>query len=434
MENWREKYKSKYATPEEAARAIKSGDYIVTSMSSGIPYMFLDALADRADELENVTVHHLSFYKSTKLGNPKNNGHIKVVSAFLSTYERAYQQNGFDISYQPMHLSNINEHRKKNATVLAAVGTAPDENGMISLGPCPMRSDLRDTVEQVIIQINENLPYVGGDYGTISVNDVDLMVDGTEDLISIPAAPISAVEESIGGFIAEMVPDGACLQLGIGSIGTAVGNFLKGKKDLGLHTEMFVEAMVGLIECGAVNNSRKELCQGVSVFGFASGSSEMYRFLDHNPLVESRPFDFVNSPRIIAQLSNMVSINSAMQIDLTGQVCAESVGIRQYSGTGGQADFVRGANWSCGGMSFIALPSSRVDKSGERFSKISLTLPAGSAVTTPRSDVQYIVTEFGVANLRGASLSERAEKLISIAHPDFREQLRKEAKKAGLLI
>lgn len=436
MGNWKERYQDKCVSPAEAAKQVRSGDVIATSVAIGIPYLFLDALADRAEELENVTLHEITISSRTKLFEARCKGHIRIVSAFFGAYERAYRKAGADLNFQPIHLSRIKrdlscEHR---INVVAVTGTPPDENGMISLGPCPFRADLCDYADLVIVQINEKLPYVRGEQGMISADRADLLIDGTEDLYCVDSSQISETEEAIGGYISELVSDGACLQLGIGSIGSAVGSMLMGKKDLGIHTEMFVESMKDLMLCGAVNNSRKEICPGVSIFGFSTGSQALYDFLDHNAMVETRPFDFVNEPRIISQISNMVSINSAVQIDLMGQVCAESMGFQQYSGSGGQGDFVRGANWSPGGKSFIAIPSSRLDKQGERHSKITLSLPAGSSITTPRTDVHYIVTEYGVVNLRGASLEERARKLISIAHPDFRDSLLGEAKRAGLIL
>lgn len=436
MAAWKEQYKSKYRSLTDAAKEIRSGDRIVTSLASGVPYCFLDALAERIPELENVTFSEGTMSKRSKLFDPAFNGHIRTVSSFFGAYERAYKQEGVDISYLPIHLSNLCEEREsgEGRTVVLISGTPPDEKGLISLGPCPISSELAQKAGLFLVVVNENLPWVGGEQGVIPADRVDLLADGTEEIPDLAPAALGKTEETIGGYIAEMVPDGACIQLGVGNIGTAVGNFLTNKKDLGIHTEMFVESMMDLIKCGAVNNRKKELCRGVSVFGFASGSRELLKFLDHNPAVESRQFDFVNNPRVIAQLSNMVSVNSALQVDLTGQICAESIGSRQYSGSGGQGDFVRGAKWSRNGKSFIAFPSTRRDKSGGLHSKISLVLPEGSIVTTPRTDVHYVVTEYGVADLKGASLEERAKRLIAIAHPDFRKELLEDAKRTGIIL
>jgi len=433
--DWRKEYQSKYMTPAQAAAVIKSGDVIASSMASGVPYVFLDALADRAGELADVVVY-IAGYKLYKLGAPEYKDHFTVRCGFLGAPERYYISKGSPITYQSFHLSDGSRDRAlyHRANVLAVAGTPPDANGFISLGPSPTDAALLDCCDTVIVQVNENMPYVRGEGTMFPVSRVDILVDGTEDIPSIDPGPVSPEERAIGSLISERVPDGACIQLGIGGMGTAMGEFLRDKKDLGIHTEMFVESMVGLMECGAVNNSRKKLCPGKTVFGFAAGSAHLNEFITDNPHAESRPFSWVNDPRVISQNDNVVSVNAAMQVDLSGQVCAESIGLRQYSGTGGQADFVRGARWSRGGMSFIALPSSRTDKQGTRYSKISLALPEGSAVTTPRADVQFIATEYGIADLRCATLDERARRLIAVSHPEFRDELFAQAKKAGIII
>lgn len=433
--SWRERYKDKILTAALAAELVKSGDTVVSTLGPGIPYAFMDALAGRYKELEDVSVSFAASNKLCRLGLAEMRGHIAVKSAFLGPMERFYIGNGGNISYQPLHLSDTVRIREASGcAVVAAMAAVPDENGMLSFGSCPADAELLERCEKVIVQINENIPYVYGTGTMFPAEKADVLIDCNEEVKSIESGVASPEELRIGSFIAERIPDGACIQLGIGGLGTVVGGLLKDKKDLGIHTEMFVESMVDLMECGAVNNSRKAHCPGKSVFGFAAGDSRLYGFLDRNPDVETRPFAWVNDPRVIAGNDNVVSVNGAMQVDLTGQVCAESIGTRQYSGTGGQADFVRGAKWSRDGMSFIALPSTRKDKYGTVSSKISLSLPLGSAVTTPRADVQYIVTEYGVADLRGKTLSERAKELIGIAHPEFREELLREAREAGIII
>ena len=297
-----------------------------------------------------------------------------------------------------------------------------------------MGGDMLDSYDTAIVQINRRMPFVFGEGTVIPADRVAWMVEAEEDLPILPSAEPSEAEVKIAGHIVDRVPDGACIQLGIGGVASAIGRFLKDKRDLGIHTEMFVNALVELLKCGAANNSRKTINPGKTVLGFSLGSQEMYDFMYRNPDIEARPFAYVNDPRIIAQNDNMVSINGAMQVDLMGQVCAESIGPRQFSGTGGQADFVRGANWSRGGMSFLALPSTLTTKSGEVKSKISAVLPLGSMVTTPRADVQYVVTEYGVADLRNEPLDVRAKRLIAIAHPDFRDRLTYDAKQAGMII
>lgn len=434
--NWKTEYAKKLLTLTEAAALIRSGDSLVSSIGIGIPYKLLNAVAARADELENVKIYFGATAKSNDICQPRCNKAFSLYDYFISAPERAAIKDGANIIYQPIHLSDTTKDRmgRHKANVLVMAGTKPDENGMISLGPCPIDDRLLDVCDTVIVQVNENLPYVSGHETMFPAQRVDWLVEASEELPDVIPPTPSEADRKIAALIAERVPDGSCVQLGTGGLGIAVGGYLKSRKHLGIHTEMFVETMVDLIECGAVDNSCKTLCPGLAVFGFANGSSRMYRFMHNNPMLETRPFRWVNDPRIIAQNDNMVSVNGAIQVDLLGQVCAESIGLRQFSGTGGQLDFVRGVRWSRGGKGFIALPSTRTDKSGQVFSKISLSLPAGSAVTTPRSDVQNIVTEFGVAELENEPLDERVRRLIRIAHPDFRDELTFEAKKAGLII
>lgn len=434
--NWKTEFASKILTSSEAAKLICSGDVIVSSIGIGIPYKLLNAVAARADELKDVSVYFGASSKAFDLYRPECNKAFRVYDYFISAPERAAIKNGANIIYQPIHLSDITKDRmgRHKANVLVMAGTKPDENGMISLGPCAIDDRLLDTCDTVIVQINENMPYVQGWESMFPIDRVDWIVEESEDLPNVVTPIPSEADKKIAALIAERVPDGACIQLGTGGLGIAVGGYLKFRKNLGIHTEMFVETMVDLIECGAVNNSQKTLCPGLAVFGFANGSARMYKFMDGNRMLENRPFRWVNDPRVISLNDNMVSVNGALQVDLSGQVCAESIGLREFSGTGGQVDFVRGARWSRGGKSFIALPSTRIDKDGTPVSKISLTLQAGSAVTTLRSDVQYIVTEYGVAELENEPLDERAKRLINIAHPDFREKMTFEAKKAGIII
>ena len=435
--DWREKYASKLVSMDEAVRKIKSGDTLCAGIATGVPYKLLDALADYSlENLENVEFYHGAGFKPYKLGLPQYNGHLNVKSFFYGPVERAFVGYGSHFPYQPIHLSQTTRDRTvtHRGNVLLAAGTEPDENGMISLGPSPMGGDMLDYYDTVIVQVNKQMPYVYGEGAVIPADKVTWMVEAEEPICELGRAEPSEAEIKIAGNIVDRVPDGACLQLGIGGVASAIGGFLKEKRDLGIHTEMFVNELYDLIACGAVNNSRKTLMPGKTVLGFSLGSREMYDFMDHNHDIEARPFAWVNDPRVIAQNDNMVSINGAMQVDLMGQVCAESIGPRQFSGTGGQADFVRGANWSKGGMSFLCLPSTLTTKSGEVKSKISCALPLGSVVTTPRADVQYIVTEYGVADLRNEPLDVRAKRLIAIAHPDFRDQLTFEAKKAGFIV
>ena len=287
-----------------------------------------------------------------------------------------------------------------------------------------------EKAKRVFVEVNRHQPRAV--CGTqLHVSQVDAIVEHDVELPVLPAPKLDELSLTIGGYIAEQIPDGACIQLGIGAIPDATGMALKAKHDLGIHTEMFTDSMVELIECGAVNNSKKQIHVGQSVTTFAFGSKRMYDFIDDNPGIAILPVDYVNDPAVICQNDNMISINAALEVDLWGQVCAESVGTKHMSGTGGQVDYVRGACQSKGGKSFIAFSSTA---KGGTISKVKPILTPGAVVTTSKNDVDYIVTEYGVAHLRGESLASRARQLIAIAHPDFRDELRFEAKKRGILI
>ena len=437
--DWKNKYKDKLIAKEEAAGIVRAGDTITVNICDNCPYLILNALADRLDEddaLTDLTVSGLGITKKpVRLYDPKYAGRIKFIDFFWGPQERKAQAAGARFSYQPVHLSyrwgDMVYGRKSRIYIAAA--SAPDGKGRVSLGPNPVDTDLLSNFDIVIIQINEKLPFVCGESCMYSLDRADYIVDGPEDIVFNKSTSPNETDAKIARYVVERVEDGSCIQLGIGGLGTAIGTFLKEKKHLGIHTEIFVDAFADLIECGAADNSRKNLKPGKSEFGFALLSDKVYNCLDNNPDVEGNPFSWINDPRIISQNDNVVSINSAMEIDLTGQVAAEGMGMRHFSGTGGQADFVRGARWSKGGKSFICIPSSRTDKQGALHSKISLGFAPGTPVTTPRADVQYIVTEYGIAYLEYASVSERAQRLIAIAHPQFRDELTFEAKKAGLI-
>lgn len=415
---------------KEAAALVEPGNIVCASMMDSIPNQFLDALADRVEELPGLKIWLGSLGERVKLFDKP-----VVIDNFFYTAQERVHNGPATVSYVPSHLSDTTCGIWDRGDIVAVLQTtAPDENGMVSTGAVPFEPQLLEAAKTVIFQINKTLPYVYGEDRCIPMSCADAYY--YHDVVM----PIghdftpSPEESKIAQLIAERVPDGACIQLGIGTLGDAVGKYLKDKKDLGIHTEVFTDPMIDLIECGAVNNSLKAVCPGKTVFGAALPGSRSYPFLDRNKSIEGRAFSFVNDSRIIAQNKKVLSVNGALQVDLFGQVCAETIGFKQFSGTGGQLDFVHGARWSEGGMSFIAFPSARRAKDGSLISKISLTLPVGSAVTTPRSDVQYIATEYGIALLRGLTLDSRARALIEIAHPEFRDQLKFDAKKAGIII
>ena len=434
--NWREKYAHKLVTPQEAISHIRSGDTIHSTMYSSLPYALFEELGAQKNRLEGVNIY-MGFGGGLYRPLAKAcNGHVDVNSLFLGPAERTFiYKMGSRVHTQVLQLSRTYDDRANvhPGDVIMMAATPPDENGVMSFGLTPMDTALCHAARDVIVQINENVPYVYGKDNMINIEDVTCAIDKTEELCVMPDSTPSELDNRIADLIAERIPDGACIQFGIGGLGIAMGYRCKAKRHLGIHTELFVESMVDLMECGAVDNSRKNIDRGITTFGFAMGSKRMNAFLDHNPQCESRRFMYSNDPYIIAQNDNVISVNSAMQVDITGQVASEGIGFRQYSGIGGQLDYVRGAQLSRGGHSFIALSSTHVDKAGVPHSKIVISHPAGTPVTTPRAEVEYIVTEYGVASLRGASVRDRAMELISIAHPDYRDQLMYDAKRLYLM-
>jgi 4-hydroxybutyrate CoA-transferase len=413
---------------------VQSGDVIGTPMINGIAYTVLDKLYDRLDELEDVEVNIAITVKAMRLFLPKAQKAFRLRSPFLGVIEREFMKRGTHIHFAPMHLSQIPEDRISvhPADVAVMVSTPPDENGMVSFGAWPMDKEVFQT-RNIILQINENVPYVKGEGMQIHIDDVDCIIDLTEDLYTPDPEPPNEFETRIAEHIMPLIPNGACIQLGIGGLANAVGNFLKDKRDLGIHSEMFVESMVDLLESGAANNSKKNLDKGKTIFVFGLGSKRCMDYLDHNEAIETRSFKYVNNPSIIGKQDNFISINGTMAVDLTGQCFSESIGFNQYSGTGGQVDFVRGAQISRGGKSFICTPSVLRKKDGSVKSKICLLPEVGSYVTTVRSDVHYVVTEYGIADLRFETLENRAKRLIGIAHPDFRDELTHQAKEHGFI-
>jgi 4-hydroxybutyrate CoA-transferase len=278
------------------------------------------------------------------------------------------------------------------------------------------------------------MPFVCGAGCLIPAARADALVPLDEELPEMHMPEPTPEQRAIAGHIAERVPDGACVQFGIGGVSAAIGEALMVRRELGCHSEMFTDPLMKLMQAGVITNSRKSFCPGRTVFTNALGTAELYRFMNRNPALEAHPTAWLNDPRNIAKNDGMISVNGALCVDLTGQVCAESIGFRQFSGTGGQLDYVRGARWSRGGKSFLTLPSVHVDKAGVQRSNISLTLPTGSIVTTPRADVHYIVTEYGAADLQDEPVDVRAKRLIEIAHPDYRDELTFQAKKAGYIV
>lgn len=420
-----------------AAIAAQVQDNWTLSMDSGVAQTpaIMAAIADRAktEGLRGVKVHcMLEVFPFEFFADNMLLGKMTGVSWFASSAARNAVNGGF-AEYIPSYYRDMPGHIRRNYEVDAyCVSVSPmDKHGYFSLATVASNSEaLLEKAKHIYVEVNKNQPRAVRGL-QLHVSQIDALIENDIELPVLPEAKIDKVSETIGGIIAEQICDGACIQLGIGAIPDATGLALKTKHDLGIHTEMFTGSMVELINCGAVNNSKKQIHRGKSVTTFAYGSKSIYDYIDDNPAIEFLPVDYVNNPEVISKNDNFVSINAALEVDLWGQVCAESVGTKLMSGTGGQVDFVRGACQSKGGKSFIAFASTA---KGGTISKIKPILTPGAIVTTSKNDVDHIVTEYGIANLRGKSLSERAKQLIAIAHPDFRDELEFDAKKRGLLI
>jgi 4-hydroxybutyrate CoA-transferase len=424
MESWKYIYRDKRVTPEAALRSVKSGDRVVVAHACGEPPTLVAALVDRAPGLRDVEVVHMVAMGPAKYAQPGMEQSFRFNGFFLGASTRkAVEERRAD--FTPCFFSEIPRLFKERilpVDVVLMQVTPPDADGYCSYGvSADYTQGAAESARVVIAQMNALLPRTGG--SRIHLDALTWIVEKDEPIIELPPPRIGEVERRIGENVAALIPDGATLQLGIGAIPDAVLLFLTGKKDLGIHSEMFSDGVVHLAELGVVTNRLKTLHPGKFIATFLMGSRKLYDFVNNNPDVELYPVDYTNDVRIIGRHDNLVSINSALQVDLMGQVNAETIGSTQFSGIGGQVDFVRGASLSKGGRSIIAMPSTAAKGT---ISRICLNLDPGSTVSTSRNDVHFVVTEFGAAELRGKSLAKRAEALIAIAHPDFREALRAE--------
>jgi len=411
---------------------IGSGDQVYLHGAAATPSVLLDALVARSSELANVGVIHLHTEGPGPHLAPEMAGHFRHRALFIGPNARAAVNEG-RADYVPVFLSDVPRLFDTGLQPLDAVlvnATPPDSHGFCSLGTSveAMHSAIR-AAKRVIVQFNRAIPRTHGD-SFIHVDAIDVAIDCDVPPYAVAPPPIGAVERRIGQFVAEIVPDGATLQLGIGAIPAAVAMALGDKRDLGVHTEMFTDSVVDLVEAGVINGSRKERNRGKIVAAFVMGSPRLYDFVRDNPMIEMRPVDFTNDTHVIRSFSRMTAINSAIEVDLTGQIVADSIGRRLYSGVGGQMDYIRGASLAPEGRAIIALPSTAA--AGTR-SRIVATLQDGAGVVTTRAHARTIVTEHGVAELWGRSLGERAAALISIADPAFRSELRSEAQRLHLL-
>jgi len=430
--SWVDDYRSKLTTAAEAMKLIESGHRIYYSGNAAIPRCLIEALAARRGELKDVQLNHVLLLGKDPFGGPEMEGSFRHNSLFVGPADRPSVNEG-RADYVPVFLHQIPRlFRERIIPLDAAVVqvSPPDEHGFMSFGVETLATKAAaDCARMVIAHVNERMPRVLGD-AFIHVSQVTKLVEHTQELPELGPKPAAEVEKRIADHITELIPDGATLQLGIGGIPDAVLKKLEGKRDLGIHTEMVSDGVMEAIEKGIITGQRKTLHRGKAVLTFVLGSRRLYDFVDNNPLFESHPTEYTNDPFIVAQNDNLVAINSAIEVDLTGQVCSDSIGTMIYSGFGGQVDFIRGAAQSKGGKPIIALPSTGKNDS---FSKIVPMLKPGAGVVTSRGDVHYVVTEWGAAHLFGRSLRERAERLIAIAHPKFRDELEREAKARKLL-
>ncbi len=440
MTSFKDVYQTKLTTASEAVKVVRSGDWVDYNWCGTTPLALDAALAARAGELYDVKVRGGVLLREPEIFKVENaSEHFTFDSWHMGGLERRAIQKGIayygPIRYSelPRYYYDMEPERKPRVAML--IVSAMDENGFFSFGPCPSHAKaICDMADIVIVEVNKNCPYVYGDPETsrIHISKVDMIVEGNNEPISVLGgsdAPMSDVDRAVAELILEEIPDGACLQLGIGGMPNAVGKLIAESdlKDLGVHTEMYVDAYVELAKAGKITGRKKNVLPGKQVFAFAAGSSELYEYINHNPEVYGASVGWVNDARTVSQIDNFMSINNAVNLDLFGQVNAESSGVKHISGAGGQLDFVMGAYLSNGGKSFICCSSTFKDKKGELHSRILPTLDTGSIVTDTRTNTHFLVTEYGKANLKGLSTWQRAEAIINIAHPDFRDELIRQA-------
>lgn len=424
---WQEIYESKLTTAEDAIKLIHDDDKVVVGFGCGEPLHIERTLANHYKEYKNVEIINMLTLVESPWSNEELQGHIKLNTLFASKSTRASVNSG-NSEFTTSHFYEIpyiieNYIRPRVSIVMVS---PPDEHGYVSFGTnVDYAKGTTDYCDIVIAQVNKYMPRTFGN-SIKHVRDFTCFVEHDEALPEVLGGEISEVDMEIGKNCASLINDGDCLQLGIGSIPNAVCLQLTDKKDLGLHSELVGDGVVPLLESGVINNKKKVVNNGRTVLGAAFGSRILCECIDNNPSVEIHPIDYVNNPLEIAKNDNMVSINSCLQVDLLGQVVSDTIGLSQFSAVGGQVDFVRGATMSKGGRSIIAMPSTA--RKG-MVSRIVPIITEGSAVTTPRNDVNYVVTEYGIAQLKGKTLKERTKELIKIAHPKFRPMLVLEYKK-----
>ena len=428
--NWQNLYRDRIQTAEQAVLRINSNMRVFLTGNCSVPQKVLEALAARAPQLSNVEIAQVLTVGPADYVAPEMEGHLRVNTLFISENVRAAVNDG-RADFTPCFLSEISDLFRSGRLPLDVAliqVSPPDDHGFCSFGvEVGVTKPAAQSAKLIIAELNPRMPRTLGD-SFIHISKLNVIVPVDYALPEVHMASTDEVTERIADHVAGLIPDGATLQTGIGAIPDAVLKRLKDRQDLGIHTELFSDGIIDLVNLGVINGEKKTLHPGKIVAGFLLGTQRLYNFVNDNPIVELHPSDYVNDPFIIAQNARMVAINSAIEVDLTGQVCADSIGPRLYSGVGGQVDFIYGASRSEGGIPIIALPSKLAKKDGTGMSKIVSMLKPGAGVTTSRNHVHYVVTENGVADLYGKTIAQRAKALIAIAAPEFREELRQKAK------
>ena len=439
-EQLKQEFKEKEISAAQAAAMVKSGMNVYIGCCTSYARAIADELAKRSEELEDVTIGLSNVFPPMTLLDCANPKAFRFCTYFVGYEDRRALKMG-SLDYTSVHLGQVDQwcYHTFHPDIAFLDVSSPDENGYMSHGASGvcMHPFIQEEAKTVVLHVNKFSPYVYGQRTLIHISEADHVVFADVEKETTPGGVVEEADEevlSMARFLLDEIPDGGCIQLGIGEVASAVGFGLTGKNDLGCHTELMTDSIMALMKSGVINNSRPKFIPNKSVVGFAFGSKTLYEYLDHNEDMFFGPFPVVNNPINIAQNDNMISINTAMAIDLFGQIASEGMGTRQFSGTGGQADYVRGAQMAKGGKSFFAFKSTLgKNPDGSPKSRIMPFFPPATIVTTPRSDVQYVVTEYGMVNLKHLTVRDRAKALIDIAHPDCRAELTKQGKELGIL-
>jgi 4-hydroxybutyrate CoA-transferase len=431
MPNYEEMFRQKMVSPEVAAKAVKSGDVIWAPPASNEPIEIWKHIAARKDELEGVVIRQFLSRHDQPHMDPSYAPHIFIESLFITDKVRDLINNGYG-SYVPVNFGDIPSiiRQSEHVDILALTVSPMDEHGYLCYGlGCDYTPAAVECAKIIIAEVNPNMPRTYG-HNYLHISQVDYLIECNEAIAELQPPVITEVDQTIGQYIADLIEDGSTLQIGIGGVPAAVCKILEQKKDLGIHTELISDYLIDMVDSGAVNGSKKSIHKGKVVATIVEGTRRLFDWLRDNRLIELHPVDYTNNIGVIAQNNKMVSINATIEVDLFGQCASESIGTRVWGGSGGQADFARGVTMSPGGKGFIVAPSTA--KKGT-VSKIVPMLAPGTSVTTSRTHVDHVVSEFGVAKLRGKSVRERALALINIAHPNFRDELRSAAKKMKII-